>query len=167
MKIVQGTKSLHLMFFLFMLSYLISNCGLIRLSGSENGAELFLRNEIIREARSHLGAKYKSSGKTPGGFDCSGYTRHVFKENGILLNSSSRTQARQGKKIKLNRAKEGDLVFFGNAFKINHVGIITQNKNGKLLVIHSTNSQGIIEHDINQILYWKKRIKFARDVISP
>jgi cell wall-associated NlpC family hydrolase len=39
----------------------------------------------------------------------------------------------KGNYKKLKHAEPGDLVFFGPPLKIDHVGIVTQNKKGKLL----------------------------------
>jgi len=164
-KIIKRTVSLHILFFLF--CCVVGSCGIYKHNDQKKEDEKIIRVQILNEARAHSGTKYRSGGKTPAGFDCSGFTGYVFRQHGITLNASSRTQAKQGKKVDIGKARPGDLVFFGTAFKINHVGIVSQNKNGKLSVIHSTNSQGIVEDDISQIIYWKKRLKFARDVISP
>ena len=165
-KIDKNLLSLPLVIVFFIFLQFLNSCSFNQRNLKEE-REQRIRKEIIRDARSLIGSKYRYAGKTPPGFDCSGFTIYVYKKNNIRLSASSRLQAKQGKKIDIRKAKTGDLVFFGNMFKTDHVGIVTQNKNGKLFVIHSTNSQGVIEHDINQILYWKKRIKFARDVISP
>jgi len=166
-KIDKNLVSLLGLLFLFIISSSLSNCSIKAPSNNKEERIASTRKNIIKEARGLEGIKYRYAGKTPKGFDCSGFTGYVFKKHNVWLDASSRLQAKQGKDVNIKKAKAGDLVFFGNSFKVDHVGLITQNKNGRLFVIHSTNSQGVIEHDVNQILYWKKRIKFARDVISP
>ena len=161
------SKSLPALLIFLIFSVFVSACSTRSLKKSRKDRIQEKREMILDLARDQIGVKYRYAGKTPRGFDCSGYTSYVFRKAGIDLYASSRKQSKQGKFRDLNKARPGDLIFFGNAFKIDHVGIVTQNKRGKLYVIHSTNSQGVVEHDINQILYWKKRAKFARDVISP
>lgn len=160
--------SLPVLAILFVLQISSSGCSFKQYEKELHDRESQLRKKIVSDARIQLGRRYRFAGKSPKkGFDCSGFTIYVFGNSGISLNASSRLQAKQGKHKEINRAEPGDLVFFGPRGTIDHVGLVTQNKKGKLFVIHSTNSQGVVEHDVNQILYWKKRIKFARDVISP
>ena len=166
-KIVINYISLPGMLILFLFSLTTINCTLYRQDKDLRAQEKVVRTKVVEKARDLQGVKYRYAGKSPKGFDCSGFTWYVFKDKGIRLAASSTLQSKQGKFKEINDVKKGDLVFFGPPFKIDHVGIVTQNKNGKLMIIHSTNSQGVVEHDINQILYWKKRLKFARDVISP
>ena len=165
-KIVFNPKSLLAALFLFQL-FSFCSCQTLRVAPLYQWQEEMRRDSIVQEARIHLGTPYRYAGKKPGGFDCSGFTAYIYDRQGISLGASARTQAKQGKPVKTNQAKPGDLVFFGSGGNINHVGIVVQNKNGKLDIIHSTNSQGVVEDDVYQILYWKKRLKFVRDVISP
>jgi len=83
--------------------------------------------KIIESACSYLGTPYRYGGTTPEGFDCSGFVRHVFGENGISLNRTSYEQFRQGKAIPLTALRPGDLIFFGKVkrqhCRIEHVGL--------------------------------------------
>ena len=124
------------------------------------------RSSIISNARAHIGTKYKAGGKTPAGFDCSGFSFYIFKENGIALQASSTLQSSQGIKIKTKDLEKGDLLFFGSGERINHVGIVTKNEKGKLSMIHSSSSRGIIEEDITESAYWQKRLLFGRRVLN-
>ncbi len=88
-------------------------------------AEVKLRQQIIKEAKKHKGVPYKYAGKSPRGFDCSGFTYYVFGQQNIQLNASSSTQSKQGKEIPIKKAKQGDLLFFGpdgRQGRIQHVG---------------------------------------------
>jgi cell wall-associated NlpC family hydrolase len=161
-----NNKAFSLLGILILLSF-FWNCSIYRDSKAREREEEKTRQEIVDIARKYEGTKYRRAGKTPRGFDCSGFTRYVFKKEDIALDASAKMQSRQGRYKELDDVEPGDLVFFGPPFKIDHVGIVTQNKKGNLTIIHSTNSQGVVEEDVFQILYWKKRIKFARDVISP
>lgn len=85
------------------------------------------RAEIIRVARNKLGAPYVAGHSGPNAFDCSGFTRFVYKTvTGRELPHYSRDQYRMAKRIPHKQAKPGDLVFF---FRngAEHVGIYLGN----------------------------------------
>lgn len=96
--------------------------------------------KILESAFSYLGTPYRYGGTTPGGFDCSGFVRYVFSENGISLGRSSRDQALEGKRISLYDLKPGDLLFFNmhrrKQQNINHVGLYI----GKGQFIHASSN---------------------------
>ncbi len=125
------------------------------------------RNEIVKTALKLLGSKYRYGGNNPReGFDCSGFTSYVYGKYGYRLPRTSSAQSKTGKKIKIKNAKPGDLIFFKNRRKINHVGIVVSNKNNSLIIIHSTTSKGVKKDDVLNSIYWKKRITFAKDIIT-
>lgn len=82
--------------------------------------------EFIRNtAKKYLNAPYLWGGKTPFGIDCSGLIQMVFKISGYKLFRDAWQQAKQGRKVALKDAQQGDLVFFQNQEgKISHVGIL-------------------------------------------
>ncbi len=125
-----------------------------------------LQNFVVKEAQGLIGVRYKYGGTSPkGGFDCSGLVEYVYGKKGIDLKGSSRSQAKKGKKVKLKSVRAGDLIFFKNKGKINHVAIVIKNTGRSIYVIHSTSSRGVKKDDILSIDYWRKRISFARRVI--
>lgn len=84
-------------------------------------------NELLDEAFSHMGARYRRGQSGPSGFDCSGFTSYVFGNMGIGLNRSSRGQYTQGAPVSKENLQSGDLVFFtspGSGRSIGHVGIV-------------------------------------------
>ena len=97
--------------------------------------------KIIKSAYSYIGTPYRYGGTTPEGFDCSGFVRHVFGENGISLNRTSREQFRQGKAVPLSAVRPGDLIFFGKVkrehCRIEHVGLYI----GEGRFIHAASSR--------------------------
>lgn len=126
-----------------------------------------IRERIINNSKKLIGSKYRYGGKNPkSGFDCSGFVYYIYKNEGIYLPGSSKSQSKIGKIIDLNKCKPGDLVYFKNKGKINHVGIVVENTKTQLFIIHSTSSLGVKKDDIWSSKYWKKRVTFARDVIA-
>lgn len=131
-------------------------------------AEVKLRQQIITEAKKHKGVPYKYAGKSPKGFDCSGFTYYVFGKQNIQLNASSGAQSKQGQEVPIKRAKQGDLLFFGpdgRQGRIQHVGIVYQNNAEGLLMIHSSSRRGIVIDNVTTSKYWKPRLLFARRVV--
>lgn len=123
-----------------------------------------LRWNVLTLARSYLGTPYRSGGKTPAGFDCSGFMIYITRKQGISLASCSADQSKCGKTIPLNEAKPGDLIYFGSGQRVSHVGMITESGPQKLMVIHSSSSKGVIEEDILKSDYWLRRIQKVKDL---
>ncbi|MEO1437096.1 MAG: C40 family peptidase [Bacteroidota bacterium] len=124
-----------------------------------------LRYKIVEDGKSCIGSPYKYAGKDRRGFDCSGFTSYVMKQNGITISSSSKTQATNGRKIAVSQVEPGDLIFFGNSGKVSHVALVVSNTKEGIKVVHSTSSKGVILQNISTSNYWKPRILFARSVI--
>ncbi|GAB6155900.1 NlpC/P60 family protein [Desulfosporosinus burensis] len=83
-------------------------------------------NAIIATAKKYIGVSYLWGGTSPEtGFDCSGYVKYVFAQNGISLPRVSRDQYSIGASVDFNNLQPGDLVFFsiaGNG-KVDHDGM--------------------------------------------
>lgn len=124
------------------------------------------RKAIVKTATAQIGIPYRYGGKTPAGFDCSGFTQYVMSKHGISIGANSKLQSRHVKKINLKKVQPGDLVFFSNNGKINHVGIVQSRKKGEVFIIHSTTSSGVRLDEITKSTYWRKRIKFAASVLD-
>lgn len=100
---------------------------------------------LIKIARELVGRPYKYGAKeeeAPNFFDCSLFTRYVFKQIGVKLPRTAIEQAMVGKKAALSKIKEGDIIFmkgeigrYNKYFPqgIGHAGIYI----GKNKVIHA------------------------------
>lgn len=117
-------------------------------------------DSIIDYAHSLKGVPYKWAGKSPEGFDCSGFIFHVFKKHGIELPYSSAVIFTEGTPIAKEALKKGDLVFFtgtdSSIRKVGHVGIISSEPGEKLQFIHSSSGgggRGVTVNDLDQPHY--------------
>lgn len=83
------------------------------------------RDGLERRVRSLLGAPYLWGGRTPAGYDCSGYVQQVLAEHGVALPRDAWQQARACRPLRADeRAGPGDLIFFGPPRgRISHVGL--------------------------------------------
>ena len=122
-----------------------------------------MASELVLSAMNFLGVPYRRGGEsTETGFDCSGFTRHVFEHSiGLILPRRAVEQANSPTLIAVQQAdlKPGDLVFFNTLrHAFSHVGIyIGDNK-----FIHSPRPGGEVRvEDIRQA-YWAKRFDGAR-----
>lgn len=115
--------------------------------------------KVIRIAVSLRGTRYKSNGQTPDGFDCSGFTRYVYKAGaGIDLPHSSAEQAQYGTVVAKADLAPGDLVFFNTSGSgISHVGIFIGGDN----FISATSSSGVKVSNLSDE-YWGGRYLSAR-----
>jgi cell wall-associated NlpC family hydrolase len=118
---------------------------------------------MVLTAMNFLGVPYRRGGNsTEDGFDCSGFTRHVFEMSlGLALPRRADEQARAPGMfaIKRDELKPGDLVFF-NTLKhaFSHVGIYVGD--GKF--IHSPRTGGEVRVEDMRLAYWAKRYNGAR-----
>ncbi|NBY44059.1 MAG: peptidoglycan endopeptidase [Micrococcales bacterium] len=83
-------------------------------------------DDIMKVAAKYLGVPYVLGGEVPTGLDCSGYTRLVFAQFGVLLPHSVWAQSHDPRVVRIPRdqAKPGDLVILNN---LSHEGIYAGN----------------------------------------
>ena len=98
----------------------------IKFSPTEESASL--RSRIVNYAMKFLGNPYVWGGTSlTRGADCSGFVMSVFANYGVSLPHSSGSQAGCGTSISASEAQPGDLFFYGNGSRINHVAIYIGN----------------------------------------
>ena len=127
-------------------------------------------DNLINTALKYLGVKYRWGESSPSGFDCSGFTKYVFNEEGINLTRSSHSQCREGEKIEsIEDLKRGDLLFFGGETSIRtvgHVGIVTEVDSAahRCKFVHASRTG--IKVDKSTDSYYKLRYLGARRIIQ-
>ncbi|MEU8132172.1 bifunctional lytic transglycosylase/C40 family peptidase [Streptodolium elevatio] len=98
--------------------------------GSNAGSESQSAAIAIAFARAQIGTPYVwgGDGPTEGGFDCSGLTKAAYAAAGITIPRVAQDQFRAGPQVPYGAPLlPGDLVFYGTATNIHHVGIYTGN----------------------------------------
>lgn len=142
--------------FLFMLLA----CLVISTTGTSNASASSF-DSLYKSARSYLGVPYKYGGTTASGFDCSGFTQVVFKNNGISIPRTTSQQYATGQAVSKNNLQAGDLVFFNTSGRgVSHVGIYIGSNN----FIHASTSRGVMVSSINDPYYWGSRYVGAKRV---
>lgn len=110
----------------------------------------FLPNQIINEAKKHIGTPYHWGGKGPNVFDCAGFVRYVYARFGYQLASSCTPQYLSGMPVHEGDLQVADLVFFGGrnaSHNIGHVGIVTEVlPDGSFYFIHAARTGVRISH---------------------
>jgi peptidoglycan DL-endopeptidase CwlO len=87
-----------------------------------------IRKEIVDYALHFEGNPYVWGGTSlKNGADCSGFTQSVFRDKGIDIPRTSRSQAAGGREVSLGNLKPGDLIFYKKNGTINHVALYIGN----------------------------------------
>lgn len=109
----------------------------------------YLGELAVSLAREHQGKPYRWAADGPDQFDCSGFTRYIYRQIGIDIPRHSGEQYRQGPHIDVpTDLREGDLVFFGTRRSwrsVGHVGIVVEvdRERGIFSFIHASSSGGV------------------------
>lgn len=126
-----------------------------------------LIEKIIKNASAYEGVKYKYGGTTKKGMDCSGLMYTAFSEEDIRLPRTTSQLSTYGDWVDLKEVKEGDLLFFAtkrNSRQVNHVGLVTSARLGRVEFIHASTSRGVIRSLLSE-KYWYFAFVQARRVL--
>jgi len=120
-------------------------------------------SDMVVSAMNFIGVRYRRGGTSAEtGFDCSGFTRHVFEMSlGLVLPRRADEQAAAPGLVKVQREdlKPGDLVFFNTMRRtFSHVGIYI----GDNRFIHAPSRGKDVRTDDMSFAYWAKRFTGAR-----
>ncbi len=82
------------------------------------------RAKVIAEARKHIGKAYKFGAVGPSTFDCSGFTKYVYRvATGRVLPHKANDQQRSGTGVAKNKVLPGDLIVIRSGSYGTHVGV--------------------------------------------
>jgi cell wall-associated NlpC family hydrolase len=120
-------------------------------------------SDLVLTAMNFIGVRYRMGGNSASeGFDCSGFTRHIFENSiGLILPRRAAEQANAPGLLSINKddLRPGDLVFFNTLRRtFSHVGIYVGD--GKF--IHSPRSGGEVRVEDMRMAYWTQRFNGAR-----
>ena len=119
-----------------------------------------LAMSLTRNAMRFIGTPYVFGGTSPSGFDCSGYTQHVFAMLGISLPRTADAQYYAGHPT-VGGIAPGDLVFFQTYLPgPSHVGIYIGS--GRFI---SSSGHGVRISSLSES-YWASRYIGAKRVVA-
>ncbi len=124
--------------------------------------ELDKCTRLTTDAKKKLGKKYVWGASGKGNtYDCSSFTKYVYRKNGITIPRTSIMQSKHGKYVKRSELQKGDLVFFDTSKKrkgyVNHVGIYL----GDNKFIHASSAKKkVVVSDLSR--FYGQRYKGAR-----
>jgi cell wall-associated NlpC family hydrolase len=110
----------------------------------------------VAYARRFVGVPYRWGGSGPGGFDCSGLVRYVYRRFGVELPHSSYADFSLGRRVGRWALEPGDLVFFSG---LGHVGLYV----GHGRFIHAPHSGTRVQ--ISRLRDWAGSYEGARRLV--
>lgn len=128
---------------------------------ADNKAEGSRVDELLSNALSYIGVRYRYGGNTPErGFDCSGLVRWVYNRTwGVMLPRRAAEIAKVGTNVPKEQLQPGDLVFFNTLRRtFSHVGIYL----GDGQFLHAPRAGGKVRVEKLDQAYWMKRWNGAR-----
>lgn len=118
---------------------------------------------LLNMARQYLGVPYVWAGRSPGGFDCSGFIYFVFDQLGYGLPRMADGQYEVGIPVPRQALRPGDLVFFETYEPgPSHVGIYLGNEQ----FIHASSGAGYVTVTPMSNPYHRDRYLGARRIIK-
>ncbi len=97
--------------------------------------------EAVTAALSKQGSSYVYGAKGPSTFDCSGLMQWAYKQAGISIGGSTKSQVSEGKSVSASELKPGDLIFYYSP--VSHVSMYVGN--GK--AVHAPTEGDVVKVD--------------------
>lgn len=118
--------------------------------------------QITSYAQQFLGVPYVWAGRSPSGFDCSGFVSYVLGQNGVYVPRMADEQYAVGAWVNRGDLQPGDLVFFTTYEPgPSHVGIYTGND----YFIHASSGAGEVVVTSLNSSYYRARYLGARRLL--
>lgn len=131
-----------------------------------------IADRMVSYAERFLGTRYRLGATGPKAFDCSGFTSYVYKNFGITLNRTSRSQFLQGEKVSVSNLRPGDLLFFSSRSagrgNVGHVAMVVSvdQVNGSCKFIHASVKNGVAYHTFPDNGYYSRNFLGARRILG-
>lgn len=109
--------------------YLAVSRDAVRLGSRSGKRPVSQGQSVVEYAKQFIGTPYVYGGSSPSGFDCSGFVKYVYSHFGVNLTRTSYSQVSEGTYVARENLQPGDLVFFGSASNVHHVGIYVSDGN--------------------------------------
>ena len=123
---------------------------------------------VLNTGSSLKGTPYRYGGRSPRGFDCSGFAWYCYDRAGIVIPTTTKLQRKAGHKVarslKFSKLEPGDLLFFKMKWIFghpDHVGIYV----GHRRMLHASSSRGVVQEDLDN-KFWKKHFSYARRIVK-
>jgi len=119
--------------------------------------------KLTKDAKKKLGKRYVWGASGRGNtYDCSSFTKYVYRKNGIEIPRTSIRQSKYGKRIARKDLQKGDLIFFDTSKRrkgyVNHVGMYIGNNQ----FIHASSAKHkVVITSLNKKFY-SQRYRGAR-----
>lgn len=102
--------------------------------------------KAVAAALAKVGSRYSHAQAGPSAFDCSGLTSYAWKQAGVTLPRTSRTQLSAGQRVAKSDLQPGDLVFYYSP--VSHVGMYIGNGQ----IVHAANPRtGVNTTSVNSM----------------
>lgn len=105
--------------------------------------------KVISTGKKYKGTPYKEGGNTSKGLDCSHFVVKAFTESGVQSKVTGYATAQElynmSTKVATKNRQKGDIIFFNNGTKGNHIGIYTSGNK----MLHCYKGGGVKETDIS------------------
>jgi cell wall-associated NlpC family hydrolase len=123
-----------------------------------------LASELVVRSLALVDTPYRYGGRTPTGFDCSGFVGYVFAEaTGVSLPRRTEEIWRVGDRVSRTELAVGDLVFFNTlGRRFSHVGIYI----GDGVFVHAPARGGRVRAERLTDAYWEARYNGARRIAA-
>ncbi len=154
---VNGRNWVFKLFWLFIVSFLLTACGGQHATRGQSGTT----SALYAQYKDWKGTPYRLGGLNKKGIDCSGFVYLTFKDQfGLKLPRTTKDQVKRGTRVYIGELQAGDLIFFKTAWRTRHVGIYLSD--GRFL--HASTSKGVIISRLDNV-YWKKKYWQSRRVL--